>query len=72
MHLPATATQVALPSQTRIMMLAAVQLLLARLLAFLFTNQFSVTDIVKSDKQRTSVKIFECPLPRRTYVRVGS
>src|SRR4029434_5377458 len=47
MHLPATATQVALPSLPRIRMLAAVQLLLAELLAFLCANQLGVTDIVK-------------------------
>src|SRR4029434_1226676 len=47
MHLPATATQVALPSLPRIRMLAAVELLLARLLAFLCANQLGVTDIVK-------------------------
>ena len=49
MHLPATATQVALPSLPRIRMLAAVQLLLAKLLAFLCANQLGVTDIVKRD-----------------------
>src|SRR4029434_9770952 len=49
MHLPATATQVALPSLPRSRMLAAVQLLLARLLAFLCANQLAVTDIVKRD-----------------------
>src|SRR4029434_81826 len=49
MHLPAKATPVALPSLPRIRMLAAVQLLLARLLAFFCANQLSVTDIVKRD-----------------------
>src|SRR4029434_6541275 len=51
MHLPATATQVALPSLPRIRMLAEVQLLLAKLLAFLCANQLgvTVTDIVKRD-----------------------
>src|SRR4029434_421238 len=47
MHLPATATQVAHPALPRIRMLAAVQLLLARLLAFLCANQLGVTDIGK-------------------------
>src|SRR4029434_5935276 len=49
MHLPATATQDASPSLPRIRMLAAVQLLLAKLLAFLCANQLGVTDIVKRD-----------------------
>src|SRR4029434_1973882 len=49
MHLPAIATQVALPSLPRIRMLAALQLLLAKLLAFLCANQIGVTDIVKRD-----------------------
>src|SRR4029434_7430674 len=49
MHLPATATQVAIPSLPQIRMLAAVQLLLAKLLGFLCANQLGVTDIVKRD-----------------------
>ena len=49
MHLPAKATQVALPSLPRIRIFAAVQLLLAKLLALLCANQLGVIDIVKRD-----------------------